>query len=70
VREFGGGWITDENKPQSSDSVLKILELINQNKNLILDESKKARRVAEKFSWEKHAKSMSNLYESILDKRK
>jgi glycosyltransferase involved in cell wall biosynthesis len=68
VREFGGGWITDEANPQSADSILKILELINQNKNLIPEESKKARLVAEKFSWEKNAKSLITLYESILNK--
>jgi len=68
VREFGGGWVTDEMNPQSSDSILKILELINQNKNLILDESKKARLVAERFSWENNSRVLISLYKSILDK--
>jgi glycosyltransferase involved in cell wall biosynthesis len=69
VREFGGGWITDEANPQSPDSILKILVLINQNKNLILEESKKARLVAERFSWENYGKSLNILYRSILDKK-
>lgn len=70
VREFGGGWITDEKNPQSADSILKILERIHQNKNLILEESKKARLVAEKFSWENNSRALIALYESILNKRK
>jgi glycosyltransferase involved in cell wall biosynthesis len=69
VREFGGGWITDEANPLSAVSILKIFELINKNRDLILEESKKARLVAEKFSWEKNAKSLITLYESILSKK-
>lgn len=69
VREFGGGWITDEANPLSAGSILKIFELINKNRDLILEESKKARLVAEKFSWEKNAKSLITLYESILSKK-
>lgn len=41
VREFGGGWITDEANPLSAGSILKIFELINKNRDLILEESKK-----------------------------
>ena len=70
VREFGGGWITDETQPQSADSVLKILESIHQNRDSILEESKKARKVAERFSWENNAKALVALYGSILDKKK
>jgi glycosyltransferase involved in cell wall biosynthesis len=70
VREFGGGWITDETHPQSADSVLKILESIHQNRGSILEESKKARKVAERFSWENNAKALVALYGSILDKKK
>ena len=68
VREFGGGWVTDEKNPQSADSVLEIMERIHQNKNLILEESKKARLVAEKFSWENNSRALISLYKSILDK--
>ncbi len=69
VREFGGGWITDEKNPQSADSVLEILERIHQNKNLILEESKKARLVAERFSWENNSRALISLYKSILDEK-
>lgn len=69
VKEFGGGWITDETHPQSPDSILKILELINQDRKLILEESIKARQVAERFSWENNAKALVSLYESILSKK-
>ena len=69
VKEFGGGWVTDEAHPQSSDSILKILELINQDRKLILEESIKARQVAERFSWENNAKALVSLYESILSKK-
>jgi glycosyltransferase involved in cell wall biosynthesis len=69
VKEFGGGWVTDEAHPQSPDSILKILELINQDRKLILEESIKARQVAERFSWENNAKALVSLYESILSKK-
>ncbi len=68
VSEFGGGWITDENKPQSSESIYNILEMVSRNKDLILDESKKARLLAEKFSWENNSRALISLYKSILDK--
>lgn len=69
VKEFGGGWITDDAQPQSSDSILKIFELINHDRKLILEESIKARQVAERFSWENNAKALISLYESILTKK-
>jgi glycosyltransferase involved in cell wall biosynthesis len=65
IREFGGGWVTDERSPQSPDSILKILKFINQNRNLILSESKKARSVAERFSWKRNSNELMLLYKSL-----